>query len=112
MRKLMTVAAVVLAAMAAQAERQSPWTKEKAWAWHDAQPWYRGCNYMPASAANRVDQWQSYGSEARFAEVEREFALAKEVGFNAMRLLILEQGFCASVALRTASRPISLPLSH
>ena len=94
MRKLMTVAAVVLAAMAAQAERQGPWTKEKAWAWHDAQPWYRGCNYMPASAANRVDQWQSYGSEARFAEVEREFALAKEVGFNAMRLLILEQGFC------------------
>ncbi len=73
--------------------RTGPWPKEKAWAWHDAQPWYRGCNYMPASAANRVDQWQSYGSEARFAEVEREFALAKEVGFNAMRLLILEEGF-------------------
>lgn len=74
--------------------RQGPWTKDKAWAWHDAQPWYRGCNYMPASAANRVDQWQSYGAEERFAEVEREFALAREVGFNAMRLLILEEGFC------------------
>ena len=87
------LAAAVLAATV-QTGRQGPWTKEKAWAWHDAQPWYRGCNYMPASAANRVDQWQSYGSEARFAEVEREFALAEEVGFNAMRLLILEQGFC------------------
>ena len=83
----------VLVAFAATAERQGPWTKEKAWAWHDAQPWYRGCNYMPASAANRVDQWQSYGSEARFAEVEREFALAQEVGFNAMRILIEWQGF-------------------
>ena len=85
--------AAAMVAVGAFAGRQGPWTKEKAWAWHDAQPWYRGCNYMPASAANRVDQWQSYGSEARFAEVEREFALAKEVGFNAMRLLILEQGF-------------------
>ena len=86
------LAAAVLAATV-QTGRQGPWTKEKAWAWHDAQPWYRGCNYMPASAANRVDQWQSYGSEARFAEVEREFALAKEVGFNAMRVIIEWQGF-------------------
>ena len=75
------------------AERNGPWPREKAWAWHDAQPWYRGCNYMPASAANRVDQWQSHGSGARFAEVEREFALAREVGFNAMRLIIEWQGF-------------------
>ena len=79
--------------MPAFAGRQGPWTKEKAWAWQDAQPWYRGCNYMPASAANFVDVWQSYGSAARFAEVEREFALAQEVGFNAMRLLVVEQGF-------------------
>ena len=93
---LLTAAAALTAGIAAGglAERQGPWTKEKAWAWQDAQPWYRGCNYMPASAANFIDQWQSYGSEARFAEVEREFALAKEVGFNAMRLLVLEQGFC------------------
>lgn len=91
--KRMMIVAVALAALAAQAERTGPWPKEKARAWHDAQPWYRGCNYMPASAANRVDQWQSYGSEARFAEVEREFALAQEVGFNAMRLLVEWQGF-------------------
>ena len=97
------LAAAVLAATV-QTGRQGPWTKEKAWAWHDAQPWYRGCNYMPASAANRVDQWQSYGSEARFAEVEREFALAREVGFNAMRLLILEQGFCVWLQERDAFR--------
>ena len=93
--KILTLVVVVAAfAASAFAERNVPWPKEKAWAWHAAQPWLRGCNYMPASAANRVDQWQSYGSEARFAEMEREMALAEEVGFNAMRILVLEDGFC------------------
>ncbi len=73
--------------------RTEPWSKEKAWAWYNAQPWIRGCNYMPASAANRVDQWQQLGKEERFAEVEREFALAKKVGLNAMRILVEQQGF-------------------
>ena len=66
------------------AGRTGPWTKEQAWGWYDKQPWIRGCNYMPASAANRVDQWQALGSEERFAEVERELALAEEIGFNGM----------------------------
>ena len=49
--------AVVVAASAMQAfgGRTGPWTKEKAWEWYNAQPWIRGCNYMPASAANRMD---------------------------------------------------------
>ena len=93
MGKWLLIALTATVATNVLAGRQGPWTKEKAWAWQDAQPWYRGCNYMPVSAANRVDQWQSYGSEERFAEVEREFALAKEIGFNAMRLIIEWQGF-------------------
>jgi len=92
--KVWLFCAASVLALCAEAERQGPWSREKAWAWHAAQPWLRGCNYMPASAANRIDQWQSYGAEARFAEVDREFRLAQTVGFNAMRLLILEQGFC------------------
>ena len=72
--KVLMLGVVVAAAFAASAfaERNGPWSEEKSWAWHDAQPWLRGCNYMPASAANRVDQWQSYGSEARFAEIDRK----------------------------------------
>ena len=75
------------------AERTGPWSKEKAWAWYNAQPWMRGCNYMPASAANRVDQWQELGSEERFKEVDRELALAASIGFNTLRILVEEQGF-------------------
>lgn len=93
---LKTLSALALAGLAAlplAAARTAPWTKEKAWAWYNAQPWIRGCNYMPASAANRVDQWQALGSEARFAEVERELALAERIGFNTLRLIVASEGF-------------------
>lgn len=87
----------VLLALAAHgavcAGRTAPWTKERAWDWYRAQPWIRGCNYMPASCANRVDQWQDLGSEARFAEMERELALAESIGFNTLRILVELQGF-------------------
>ena len=89
---VLTVLAAGFAAVAV-AERTGPWTAEKAWEWYRAQPWIRGCNYMPASAANRVDQWQELGSEARFEEVERELALAERIGFNTLRIIVEEQGF-------------------
>ena len=85
--------AVALLSLNALAARQGPWTKERAWEWYDAQPWIRGCNYMPASAANRVDQWQALGAEARFAEMDRELAAAEDIGFNAMRVAVELQGF-------------------
>ena len=93
MKKIPLSVLAAVAVASAYAERTGPWTKEQAWAWYDKQPWIRGCNYMPASAANRVDQWQAAGSEARFEEMEREFALAESIGFNAMRLIVEEQGF-------------------
>jgi len=92
-RMLMMATAVSALALTGWAERTGPWPKEKAWAWYDDQPWMRGCNYLPASAVNYTDMWQELGSKARFEEAERELALAKSVGFNVMRLLIIEQGF-------------------
>ena len=80
--------------------RTCPWTKEKAWEWYRAQPWIRGCNYMPASCANRVDQWQELGCEERFAEMERELQVAEDIGFNTLRLLVELQGFGVWIADR------------
>ena len=93
MKKTTMLFAAALAAANVYAARNAPWTKEKAWEWYNAQPWMRGCNYMPASAANRVDQWQEMGSEERFAEMETELKLAQSIGFNTMRIIIEEQGF-------------------
>lgn len=91
--KKLIMAVAALSAAELFAARTAPWTKEKAWDWYNDQPWIRGCNYMPASAANRVDQWQALGSEARFEEMDRELALAESIGFNAVRLILAEEGF-------------------
>ena len=64
------------------------WSKEKIWEWYDARPWMRGCNYMSADCANRVDQWQELGFEDRFKTTEEELALAKKTGFNIVRLIL------------------------
>ena len=64
------------------------WTKEEINEWYDARPWMRGCNYMSADCANRVDQWQELGFEERFKTTEAELALMQKTGFNTVRLII------------------------
>lgn len=64
------------------------WSKEKAWEWYNARPWMRGCNYMSADCANRVDQWQELGFEERFKTTEEELKLMQETGFNTVRLVL------------------------
>jgi len=63
------------------------WSKERIWSWYNARPWMRGCNYMSADCANRVDQWQALGFEERFQTTERELKLMQETGFNTVRLI-------------------------
>lgn len=65
----------------------SKWTSEQAWQWYRSYPWLRGCNYIGSDCANRRDQWQSYGAEAHLATADRELALARETGFNTVRLI-------------------------
>ena len=64
------------------------WSKEKAWAWYNNRPWFRGCNYMSADCANRVDQWQELGFEERFNTTKEELALMRETGYNTVRLIL------------------------
>ena len=64
------------------------WNKEKIWDWYRARPWMRGCNYMSADCANRVDQWQALGFEERLKTTESELALMQETGFNTVRLIL------------------------
>ena len=67
---------------------ENKWSKEKIWKWYNSRPWIRGCNYMSADCANRIDQWQEYGFEERFKTTEEEFKLLKETGFNSIRIII------------------------
>lgn len=64
------------------------WSKEKIWKWYDARPWMRGCNYMSADCANRIDQWQALGFEERLKTTDEELALAAQTGFNTIRIIL------------------------
>lgn len=64
------------------------WSKERIWDWYNARPWIRGCNYMSADCANRIDQWQAEGFEERLETTDRELALAAELGFNSIRIIL------------------------
>ena len=64
------------------------WSKEKIWSWYNARPWIRGCNYMSADCANRIDQWQELGFEERFKTTEKELELMQETGFNSIRVIL------------------------
>lgn len=64
------------------------WSVEKSWEWYNSRPWMRGCNYMSADCANRIDQWQELGFEERFKTTEEELALMQKTGYNTVRLII------------------------
>ena len=64
------------------------WSKEKAWECYNSRSWFRGCNYMSADCANRIDQWQELGFEERLKTTEKELMLMQETGFNTVRLII------------------------
>lgn len=68
--------------------QKGQWTKEKAWEWYNSQPWIRGYNGYPSNCVNRIAMWQKYKHKEVFEQIEREFALARETGFNAVRAII------------------------
>lgn len=43
---------------------------------------------MSADCANRIDQWQALGFDKRLETTDRELALAHDLGFNAIRILL------------------------
>ena len=68
--------------------QKGQWSKEKAWEWYNKQPWIRGFNGYPSNCVNRIAIWQEYNHKEVFEQMEAEFALAKETGFNAVRAII------------------------
>lgn len=64
------------------------WSEERIWEWYNSKAWIRGCNFISSDCANRIDQWQSYKCDERFATEDSELALAQSIGFNSIRVLV------------------------
>ncbi len=65
------------------------WSERKAWEWYNSFPWIRGFNGYPSNCVNRVAMWQKYKHKEVFDQIEYEFDLAKNTGFNAVRAVIM-----------------------
>lgn len=63
-------------------------SKEQAWNWYNSQPWIRGFGSYPSNCVNALSIWQEYKHEEVFEQIDKEFALAKETGFNAVRTIL------------------------
>ncbi len=63
-----------------------PWSKEKADKWYKDQPWPCGFNYIPANAISYTEMWMPYCFDADL--IDRELALAEEIGFNCLRVAL------------------------
>ncbi len=62
------------------------WPTETAWAWYRKQPWLVGFNYIPATAINTTEMWQKDTFDP--ATIDKEMALAQDVGFNCARVFV------------------------
>ena len=60
------------------------WSKEKAWRWYEQHSWLCGFNYLPRTAVNYTDFWQTFDEPI----IEQELKWAQQVGFNSVRVVL------------------------
>ncbi len=68
------------------AMKENRWSREKAWKWFNRQPWPCGFNYVPANAISYTEMWMPYCFDPEL--LDRELALAEDVGFNCLRVTL------------------------
>lgn len=62
------------------------WSIEKAQAWGNQNPWYRGANFNPSCAINQLETWQEETFNPEI--IDRELGWAEDIGFNCMRVYL------------------------
>lgn len=65
---------------------QSVWTTGQANAWSSRQPWLVGCNFIPSTAINELEMWQSATFDP--PTIDRELGWAENLGFNTVRVYL------------------------
>src|ERR1700681_2766662 len=62
------------------------WPKYAAIRWYARQGWLRGCDFIPSTAVNQLEMWQSETFDP--ATITRELGYAQSIGFNCMRVFL------------------------
>lgn len=90
MKRILFAFIVLCLAVSSCADRQNKgqWTVEQANGWYAEQEWPVGCNYVPSYAINQYEFWQETTFNPEI--IDRELALAQDLGFNAIRIYLHE----------------------
>lgn len=75
-----------LLALLTSEPEEAPWPVERAWEWHESQPWLVGCNFLPSSAVNDVEMWRAGTFDPE--TIDRELGWAAGLGFNTVRVFL------------------------
>jgi hypothetical protein len=62
------------------------WSKKESNNWYAKQGWVVGCNFVPSSAINQLEMWQSDTFDPK--TIAKELGWAKDLGFNCMRVFL------------------------
>jgi len=62
------------------------WSQEKANAWYAKKPWLIGCNFIPSTAINQLEMFQTDTFD--IATIDRELGWAEQLGFNSIRVYL------------------------
>jgi hypothetical protein len=65
---------------------QGPWGVAKAWKWYEGIGPLRGCNYLPRTAVNATEMWQSETFDPK--TIDQELGWAEESGYNSLRVFL------------------------
>lgn len=80
------LALISLSACDTQPIVREVWTKEQANAWYEQWDWLRGCDFIPSTAINQLEMWQSETFDA--ATIDKELGWAANIGMNCMRVYL------------------------
>ena len=78
--------AILCLLISAAASARDIWTAAQSNAWYARQPWMVGANYIPASAINQLEMWQTQTFDAE--RIDRELGWAEGIGMNTMRVFL------------------------
>src|SRR5690242_9717501 len=70
----------------AESNPDSRWSEPKAAHWYSSQPWLVGSNFVPSTAINELEMWQSDTFDA--TTIDRELGWAESIGMNTMRVFL------------------------
>src|SRR3954471_20025313 len=71
---------------AAVAPQKGQWSEHQANNWYAGQPWLVGSNYVPTSAINQLEMWQTETFDP--AQIDKELGWAEALGMNKMRVFL------------------------